>query len=59
MSEKDTKDLIDLADKEDDDTCKHGNSLNSTCSVCDEQQLRDVWVCSICNEEFVLEGGIE
>ena len=41
---------LDLAEKKNDDTCKHGNSLNSTCSVCDEQQLRDVWVCSICGK---------
>jgi len=34
----------------DDDTCKHGNSLNSTCLECDEQQARDSWVCGICGE---------
>ncbi len=33
-----------------DDTCQHGNDLNSICSECDEQQMRDIWVCGICNE---------
>ena len=33
-----------------DDTCQHGNDLNSICHECDEQQARDTWVCMICNE---------
>ena len=41
---------LDLAEKEDEDTCKHGNSLNSICSECDEQQMRETWVCSICGK---------
>ena len=41
---------IDLAEKKNDDTCKHGNSLNSTCSVCDEQQIRESWVCDVCGK---------
>ena len=41
---------LDLAEKEDEDTCKHVNSLNSICSECDEQQMRETWVCSICGK---------
>ena len=32
------------------DNCSHGNDLNSTCSECDEEQMKDTWVCSYCNE---------
>ena len=33
-----------------DDVCEHNNNLNSTCSECDKEQMKDSWVCSICNE---------
>jgi hypothetical protein len=32
------------------DSCQHGNDLNSICSECDEEQMRDIWVCGICNK---------
>jgi len=33
-----------------DDVCEHNNNLNSTCSECDKEQMKDSWVCSICNK---------
>tara|TARA_Y100001951_G_C11231597_1_gene234948 strand:+ start:39 stop:356 length:318 start_codon:yes stop_codon:yes gene_type:complete len=33
-----------------DDVCLHNNDLNSICSECDEEQMRDTWVCSICGK---------
>ena len=41
---------LNLSEKENDDTCKHGNNLNSNCQVCDEEQAREIWVCEICNK---------
>ena len=32
------------------DVCLHNNDINSTCSQCDEEQLRDIWVCNICGK---------
>ena len=45
---KTSKWYFDLSDM--DNVCSHNNDLNSTCSECDEQQLRDIWVCSICGK---------
>ena len=33
-----------------DKVCQHNNDINSTCLECDEEQMRDTWVCGICNE---------
>ena len=41
---------LNLSKKENVDTCKHGNSLSSNCSDCDEEQAREIWVCSICGK---------
>ena len=32
------------------DSCSHGNDLNSMCSECHEEQMKDSWVCGICNK---------
>jgi hypothetical protein len=32
------------------DVCRHGNSLNSNCSECDEAQAIESWVCEICGK---------
>ena len=42
--------FLDLGENEDNDICKHGNLLNSTCSECDEQQIKKSWVCNICGK---------
>ena len=39
---------LNMSDK--DLICSHGNDLNSNCSECDEEQLRDIWVCNICGK---------
>ena len=33
-----------------DNICSHGNDLNSNCQECDEEQMKDIWICGICNE---------
>ena len=33
-----------------DDVCLHNNDINNNCHECDEEQMRDTWVCGICNE---------
>ena len=42
--------FLDLGEKENNNTCNHGNDLNSNCHECDEQQARESWVCEICNK---------
>ena len=39
---------LDISDMN--DVCLHNNDINSTCSQCDEEQLRDIWVCNICGK---------
>ena len=43
-------DEVQMIDESTIDNCSHGNDLNSTCSECDEQQMRDIWICSICGK---------
>ena len=33
-----------------DDNCSHGNDLNSICHERDEEQAREIWICSICGK---------
>ena len=32
------------------DVCSHGNSINSGCNECDEDEHREIWVCELCGK---------
>ena len=33
-----------------DNVCKHNNDLLSNCHECNEEQVKDTWVCGICGK---------
>jgi len=39
---------LDLSDM--DDICSHGNDLLSNCHECNEEQVKDTWICDICGK---------